>query len=57
MTKTFHRSRPLILRESLLDESASDIAFAASAVEMDDHVPLYFSQSDQDLRRATVRAR
>jgi len=34
---------------------ATDIAFAASAVEQGDTVLLYFSQSDQDLRRATLR--
>ena len=48
---------PLIVPEASLGDGASDIAFAASAVEMDDHVLLYFSQSDQDLRCATLRAR
>ena len=46
---------PLIVPEPSLGEGESDIAFAASAVEMDDHVLVYFSQSDQDLRCATVR--
>ena len=47
---------PLIVLEPSLNDSASDIAFAASAVKMDDHILLYFSQSDQDLRRAVLRA-
>ena len=36
-------------------EGASDIAFAASAVETPDGILLYYSQSDQHLRRVTIR--
>jgi hypothetical protein len=48
---------PLILPDAPPESGATDIAFAASAVEIDDHVLLYFSQSDQDLRCATIRAK
>lgn len=48
---------PLIVPVSSRPVGESDIAFAASAVEMDDHVLLYFSESDQDLRCAVVRTR
>ena len=47
--------KPLIVPDLIADEGASDIAFAASAVEKDDHVLLYFSRSDQDLRVAVIR--
>lgn len=48
--------QPLIVPELAGDESSdTDIAFAASAVELGDDVLLYYSQSDQHLRRATVR--
>lgn len=46
---------PLVSPDGTADESATDIAFVASAVEMEGGVLLYFSQSDQDLRRATIR--
>ena len=46
---------PFLCPEGPLGEGASDIAFAASAVERAGDVLLYFSQSDQDLRCATVR--
>ena len=36
-------------------EGASDIAFAASAVETPDGIQLYYSQSDQQLCRATIQ--
>lgn len=45
---------PLICPEGLLADGVTDIAFAASAVEQDGKVFLYFSQSDQDMRRATL---
>ena len=48
---------PLVVPQVEVSEGASDIAFAASAVERDGEVLLYFSQSDQDLRCATVRLR
>lgn len=46
---------PLIEPDGAISEGATDIAFAASAVERDGQVFLYFSQSDQDLRRALLR--
>lgn len=46
---------PLICPGGTLSAGSTDIAFAASAVECDDHVLLYYSQSDQDLRCATIR--
>ena len=36
-------------------EGATDIAFAASAFETPDGIFLYYSQSDQHLRRVTIR--
>ena len=48
-------SEPLIEPEKPGHDGATDIAFAASAVETDDGILLYFSQSDQDLRRAIIR--
>ena len=46
---------PLITPAEPLAKSATDITFVASAVETDEGIILYFSQSDQDLRRALVR--
>lgn len=46
---------PLVPPDGDVSEGAADIAFAASAVTRGDEVLLYFSQSDQDLRRATLR--
>ena len=46
---------PLVTPDRIVGDGASDIAFAASAVEVGDDVLLYFSQSDQDLRCATIR--
>ena len=55
-TKVVDRSdEPLITPEQLVGESATDIAFAASAVEDGDDIRLYYSQSDQDLRVAILR--
>ena len=48
---------PLIAPEAPLTDGATDIAFAASAVEHDGKVLLYFSQSDQDLRCAVLTRR
>ena len=45
---------PLIAPDAA-EGSGTDIAFAASAVEADGEVWLYYSQSDQDLRRARVK--
>ena len=45
---------PLIVPDTVGD-GATDIAFAASAVETDEGILLYFSQSDQDLRCALIR--
>lgn len=46
---------PLIEPGDMLGTGATDIAFAASAIETGDDIALYFSQSDQDLRRALIR--
>ncbi|WP_420605367.1 hypothetical protein [Novosphingopyxis sp.] len=46
---------PLIAPDKPLTGGATDIAFVASAIEHDDAVLLYYSQSDRDLRVATVR--
>lgn len=47
---------PLIGPEGPRAESDTDIAFAASAVELEDGIAIYYSQSDQHLRRVVVRA-
>lgn len=55
LTKLVDRcDEPLIRPEGALSGGATDIAFAASAVERDGKVLLYYSQSDQDLRCATI---
>ena len=46
--------KPLICPEATLGDGATDIAFVAAAVEHDGTVSLYYSQSDQDMRRATL---
>jgi len=46
---------PLVEPEGPVDEQFVDIAFAASAIETGDDIYLYYSQSDQHLRRATIR--
>jgi len=46
---------PLIVPDSIAGE-ATDIAFAASAVEKDGKIALYYSLSDQALRRAMLSA-
>ncbi|WP_010219880.1 hypothetical protein [Sphingomonas sp. PAMC 26621] len=45
---------PLIAPEALAS-GATDIAFAASAIEDEDHIWLYYSLSDKDLFRARLR--
>lgn len=45
---------PLIV-PATIGAVATDIAFAASAIETDEGILLYFSQSDQDLRCALIR--
>ena len=45
---------PLVKPEGSHD-GATDIAFAASAVETAAGILLYYSQSDQQLRRVTIR--
>ena len=47
---------PLISPEDVQSGPATDIAFAASAVEEGGAVLLYYSESDQHLRRAVVKA-
>lgn len=46
---------PLITPEAMREGTGTDIAFAASAVERDGEVRLYYSLADQDLRCAVVR--
>jgi predicted GH43/DUF377 family glycosyl hydrolase len=56
LTKLVDRcEEPLICPEDALSEGSTDIAFAASAVERNGKVLLYYSQSDQELRCATIR--
>ena len=50
-------AEPLVTPEGPIGNGSTDIAFAASAVERDGKVLLYLSQSDQDLRVATLRRR
>ena len=54
-TKVTARSDDPLIVPDTVGEGATDIAFAASAVETDDGILLYFSQSDQDLRCALIR--
>ena len=54
-SKIVARSDDPLITPASVSDSATDIAFAASAVETDDGILLYFSQSDQDLRCALVR--
>ena len=46
---------PLVVPDGKQSDGDSDIAFAASAVEHDGDIRIYFSQSDQDIRCATIR--
>lgn len=46
---------PLLTPEGGRKDHGSDIAFAASAMEHDGLIRIYFSESDQDIRCATVR--
>lgn len=46
---------PLICTVEPAGDGATDIAFAASAIARDGEVWLYYSQSDQDLRRAVLK--
>lgn len=50
-----HCTDPLISPEGDRTDHGSDIAFAASAIEQDGFIRIYFSESDQDIRCATVR--
>ena len=54
-TKVVARSDDPLIVPDTVGEGATDIAFAASAVETDEGILLYFSQSDQDLRCALIR--
>lgn len=47
--------QPIVAPTEPVGDAATDIAFAASAVEDGDDTFLYYSQSDQHLRRATIR--
>lgn len=46
---------PLVSPAADRNEGGTDIAFAASAIEHDGMIRIYFSESDQDIRCATVR--
>lgn len=46
---------PMITPPSPRTRGATDIAFAASAIELPDGINLYYSVSDEDLYRATLR--
>ncbi len=46
---------PLVSPDGVNEDGGTDIAFAASAVEHDGAIRIYFSQSDRDIRCATVR--
>ena len=46
---------PLVVPDGKRSDGDSDIAFAASAVEYDGDVRIYFSQSDRDIRCAMIR--
>lgn len=55
MTQVLERcDDPLIVPTDVRD-GVTDIAFASSAIEVDDTIWLYFSQSDQDLRRVRLK--
>ncbi|WP_425230827.1 hypothetical protein [Sphingomonas sp.] len=54
-TKVIARSDDPLIVPDTVGDGATDIAFAASAVETDEGILLYFSQSDQDLRCALIR--
>ena len=49
------RSEDPLVQPEEVGEGSTDIAFAASALETEDGILLYYSQSDQHLRRATIR--
>lgn len=55
MTKLVGRSAEPLIVPAELNGIATDIAFAASTLEIDDSIFLYFSQSDQNLKRATIK--
>ena len=54
LTRMEARGEDPLITPTDLSGAATDIAFAASAVEDNGKAMLYFSQSDQDLRRATL---
>lgn len=58
--KSFNRvvarcDEPLVSPDTKRAGDATDIAFAASALEHEGDIRIYFSQSDRDIRCATVR--
>ena len=48
-------AEPIVAPMQPVGDAATDIAFAASAIEEGEGIHLYFSQSDQHLRRALIR--
>ncbi len=46
-----------LIEPQMLEDGATDISFAASAIVEDDVVQLYYSLSDKDLHRATLKRR
>lgn len=54
-TRVIDRGDEPLIAPDATEGKATDIAFAASAVETDEGILLYFSESDQDLRCALLR--
>ena len=54
MSKVTARGDEPLIKPDSLSGAGADIAFVASAVQVKDRAYVYFSQSDQDLRRATL---
>lgn len=56
MTDVIERCDDPLIVPTDIRAGVTDIAFASSAIEIDDLIWLYFSQSDQDSRRVILRA-
>ena len=54
-TRVVARSEEPLITPSMLSPGYTDIAFAASAVETDENIFLYYSIADRDMFRATIR--
>lgn len=55
MTEIVERCEDPLIVPTGIHPGVTDIAFASSAMEIDRKIWLYFSQSDQDLRRAVLK--